>query len=187
MTQTEKFELKTSNPVWIICPYPTVTLGLAKMMEEEVQVYNGQRLPTEKPPSSIIFYPDEENVVSRVRSLQALAPDALILVLGLCVDPRLARVALLAGACGFIHLGMQPAQIIHALSEASRDKIVMPRELLEAFLVEIESQEDPVILSPSQREILEEILQLAAETISQNDIVMPRELLEAFLVEVAMA
>lgn len=183
MAQTEEFELKTLKSVWVSSPYPMVTLGLEKMLGAKVRVYVGQEPPADELPSSVILCTNGEDVVSEVRRLQALAPDAHILVLGLRVGPRLARTALLAGAHGFIHLGMQPVQIVRALSVVSKDKAILPRELLEAFLLEMESRVDLIILTPRQREVLE---LLAAAATSGGEVMIPRGLLEAFLTEVAI-
>ena len=118
MTQTEKSEFKTLSPVWVICPYPVVALGLEKMLEAKTWVYDGQSPPIDEAPSSIIFCPRGDDVDLEIRCLRSLLPDVPILVLGFRVDTQLARTALLAGAHGFVYLEMQPVQIIRALSAA---------------------------------------------------------------------
>lgn len=184
MTQMEEAEFMTLKVVWLSCPYPEVTLELEKMLEEKFRVYEGQELSVDEAPSSIIYCPKGEDVSSEeVRRLRAQAPDAPILVLGLGVDTQGARAALLAGADGFIYLGMQTTQIIHALSAPLKGDTLVSRELLEAFLVEKVSQVDTV-LTPRQREFLELV---ATSPISGRDYVLPRELLEAFLRDAPVA
>jgi DNA-binding NarL/FixJ family response regulator len=121
-----------------------------------------------------------EEIASKVRRLRDLERGAPILVLGLRLDPWLARSALLAGADGFVYPGMQPVQI----EVASKGERLVPRELLEAFLVEAQSRADLAVLSPRQQEIL---LLIAEAATSKGEIVLSRELLEAFLMEVATA
>jgi hypothetical protein len=161
-----------------------------RALEEKANVYVGKELPTGEAPSSIILCPNGEGVAQEMRRLWSLAPDAPILVLGPRVEPRLARTALLAGAHGFIHVGMQPAQIARALSAVSEGYAVVPKELLDFFLAERVSCEDRADLTPDQREFLELVLleRVATSAVSSTDeIVVPRELLEAFLREAEMA
>jgi hypothetical protein len=83
---------------------------------------------------------------------------------------------------GFIHAGINPTQIISALSASSRGEIVVSRKLLEEFLSEIGLRED-LILTSRQREILELLAEAATP---EGGVVMPRKLLEASLMEVLM-
>jgi DNA-binding NarL/FixJ family response regulator len=184
VTQTEEFDLKTLKSVWVSCPYPVVSLGLEKMLGAKTRVYSGQEPLANGDPSSIIICPDEEDVASEVDRLRPLALGAPILVLSLRLDPQFARTALLAGAHGFIHLAMRPAQIVRALSAASKGETVVPKDLLGAFLEEMVSREDPIVLTPRQQEFLE--LVATSSVSSWDEIVVPRELLEAFLEEAAM-
>src|SRR3954469_13004317 len=106
MSQTEESKFKTLESVWVRCPYPTLALGLEKMLEANIHVYSGpEPPPANEAPFCIIFCPDEGDVASAVRYLRTLAPDAPILVLGLHVDTQLVRRAILAGAYCFIHIG----------------------------------------------------------------------------------
>lgn len=183
MTQTEEVGVKTLSSVWVSCPYPAVALGLEKMLEaKEIRVYGGQKPPVNESPNSVVLCPKGEDVGSEVRRLQALAPGVPVLVFGLRVDTRLARMALLVGAHGFIHLGMQPAQIVHALSAAFAGETLVPRDLLEAFLIEMASRINPAI-TPHQQEFLWMVATLATFS---DDIVVSRELFEAFLGEAAV-
>lgn len=133
---------------------------------------------------TVIFWQKEEDIVSEVRRLRALGEGAPILVLGLRLEPRLARTGLLAGADGFVYPGMSPAQIVELLGAASRGETLVPRDHFEAFLAEIVEAQAALVLTPRQREFLE---QIAVSASSQGDIVVRRELLKAFLREAAAA
>jgi len=170
--------------VWINCPHKEGIALVGEALRKRACVYVGKQPPEGETPSSVVFCPNSEDVALGVRRLRALAPDVPILVFGLRVDPQLARRALLAGARGFIYLGMQPAQVFRAIFAAFRGKTIVSRELLETFLVEMEPRAELINLAPRQREILE---LLAAAATSRGEIVTSRELLEAFLMEVAIA
>jgi hypothetical protein len=181
VTQPEKLEVPTSSLIWINCPYPAVTFGLERALEAKTRVHSSQEPPVDEAPSAIIFFPSNEDVGSEVKCLRDLAPDASILVLGLHADKELARSALLAGAQGFIHFGMRCTQITCALAAASKGETLVPRDLLEALLVERVSRVDLDFLTPRQLEFLE--LVVAEATTTKDEIVVPRELFEAFLRE----
>jgi DNA-binding NarL/FixJ family response regulator len=172
--------------VWVNGPYEQAMMRVEEALGKGVRVYVGKQPPEGKIFSSVVFCSNTEDVgseVRRVRHLQALAADAPVLVLGLRVTPQLSRSALLAGARGFLHLGMKPAQVVYVFLEASKGEIIVPRKLLEAFLVEAASRDDLAILSPRQQEIL---MLIAEAATSEGEIVLSRELLEDFLMEVAM-
>jgi DNA-binding NarL/FixJ family response regulator len=143
-------------------------------------IYCGQEAPVKITPSSVIYCPNkEEDVASELERLRMVAGNNVpILVLGLSNDLRLAKTALLAGADSFIHLSTQPEQIVRALSAASEGKTLMPRDLLEAFLVEKASRGDVMVLTPHQREFLELVVEAAT---CKDEIVSPKELLREFL------
>ncbi len=185
MSLLEESEFETLRLVWVSGTDPAMAMELGKMLGARARVVHGGREPlANEAPCGIIHYPKGEDVASEVRRLRALVPGVPILVLGLRVEPQLAQTALLVGADGFIHLGMQPAQIIRALLTASEGETLLPRDLLEAFLEEMSARADLTVLTPHQREFLE----LVAASASYNDeIVVPRELLEAFLREAPMA
>jgi DNA-binding NarL/FixJ family response regulator len=88
-----------------------------------------------------------------------LSPSTVaILLFGWHLDLSLARDALRAGASGFIHAGMTPAQLVRAIAVAAKGELVAPRELLPYLL----TQEEPVdtyLLSARQREILELVVE----------------------------
>ena len=86
------------------------------------------------------------------------------------------------GAHGFV--GLRPTQVISALSAASKDGVLVARELLERLLVERTSRES--YLTPHQREILFELAVTVAMT-SGGEILLPKKLFEGFLTEVMLA
>lgn len=150
----QKTEPKPLGLVWINCPHPVVAQGLAKILETEAQIHCGQKPPARMAPSSVIFCSDRaEDPAQEVRHLQALVPNVPIVVFCFQLDLPLVRAALQAGARGFTHADMQPAQIIRTLSFVSAGEIVVPNEVLED-LVGGEARPTPAILSPRQREIL---------------------------------
>jgi DNA-binding NarL/FixJ family response regulator len=110
-------------------------------------------------PSVVIYCPKDEDVgedvTQGVKGLQALAPDACIVILGLSAsDLPLANAALRAGARGFLHLGMQPSHIARALRLACQGEVVFPRELITGLL-KGEKYSNLLVLTARQREILE--------------------------------
>jgi DNA-binding NarL/FixJ family response regulator len=163
----------------------------SRLLEEtlgtKLEVYDNGQEPSVRQGvharGSVIFCMKEEEVASEVRRLRDLERGAPILVLGLRLDPWLARSALLAGADGFVYPGMQPVQIVRLLEVASKGESLVPRELLDAFLVEAQSRADLAMPSPRQQQILLLIAQVAT---SKGEIVLSRELLEAFLTEIAI-
>jgi DNA-binding NarL/FixJ family response regulator len=163
----------------------------ARLFEEalgtKIGIYDERQEPSpaegRPAPGSVIVCPKEEKIASKVRLLRDLYRDAPILVLGPHLEPRLARTTLLAGADGFVYPGMQPVQIVKLLEVASKGERFVPRELLEAFLVETQSRADLATLSPRQQEIL---MLIAEAATSKGEIVLSRELLEDFLMEVAI-
>ena len=145
--------------VWIKCPWPTFSLGLEETLKAyAAHVHQGHKPPTGGPASLVILCcSSAEDVASEVEHLRALAPTSAppgVVVFGLSVSLQLARSALKAGACGFIHAQMPPEQIVRALLVASEGEVVLPRELLE-HLVNEQSQADLPALTPRQLEILE--------------------------------
>lgn len=154
---------------------------LEEVLKEKVRVHSVHAFPAGMNSASpIILCPSEGATASEVERLRALAPDAPILVFGPDADVDLAREALLVGANGFIHAWMSPEQIYRILSAASRDEIIIPKEVLEAFLVEMGSREDRADLDSRQREALEWIVGAAYR---RSEIAMPREFSEALLEE----
>jgi hypothetical protein len=171
-----------SGLIWVNCPSKEAITLVGEALGKRARVYVGERPPEGEKPSSVVFCAKGEGAVAEgVRRLRALDPEVPVLLFGLRVDPKIARTALLAGAHGFIHRGMQPAQVARALSAASAGETIVPRELLEALLVERAQRAELGTFTSRQREILE---QLVVAATCRGEIAIPRELLEAFLVEV---
>ena len=170
--------------IWVSCPCKEAITLVGEALGKRARVYVGEQPPEGEDPSSVVYCPKGEGMIQGVRRLRALAQDVPLLLFGLRVDAKLARTALLVGAHGFIHLGMQPAQVARALSAASEGETIVPRELLEAFLVEMEQRAELSVLTPHQREILE---RLSVAATFGGEIAVSRELFETFLVEVARA
>ena len=140
--------------VWINCPYPVASVGLARILETEAQVHVGEE-PPEAPPSVVVFgIGGVEGLSESLKRTRKHNPGALIIVFGLYLDLAAARAALRAGARGFIHAGMKPEQIVRAVRAALMGNIVAPRQLLE-YLISNEDAVDLKALSARQRQILE--------------------------------
>lgn len=153
----QQFEdsLVSLGPIWIDCPYPVATVGLARILEAEARVHTG-RTPCKEDPSVVIFgVGGLEGLLEGLKRIRKQSPNALIIIFSLHLDLPAARTALRAGARGFVHAGMQPEQIVRAVKVALEGEIVAPRQLLE-YLV---SHDDDVVdfdtLSGRQREILD--------------------------------
>ncbi len=154
MAQPTENSSKPLGLVWIDCPYPVASVGLARILESKARVHIGQEPPEGRVPSSVILCPGVEGVSEGIERVRKTNPQALIMVFGLYLDLALARAALRNGARGFIHAGMASGQILRALEVASEGEIVAPRQLLE-YLIATEEFADLDILSARQREILE--------------------------------
>jgi len=176
--ETEDFGFENINTVWVEQSSPEMARQLKTMLGAEARVYVGPTPLASEPPSLVVFCANGEDAASHIGRLRALTPDASILALSSCSDPYLARETLLAGGHGFIHLGMQPAQVFRALSATSRSETLVPKALLVAFLEEKLSREHVTVLTPHQREFLELII---SSGVFEEEIVVPRKLLEAFL------
>ena len=132
-----------------------VVSGLAEVLSAEAQIHCGQEAPANGTPTSILYCSDEVgDPVSNVRGLRARFPGVPIVVLGSENDAQLARNVLRGGASGFIHLGMQPSQIIRAHSVILEGQVAVPRELLIRLVVEEDTPSDLAKLSLRQHEIL---------------------------------
>jgi DNA-binding NarL/FixJ family response regulator len=166
--------------VWISCPYPAVTLGLARILEGEIlRVYsNDDEPPTAGELSLIVLYADGvEELSEGFRRMQTFDLSVPVLVFSTRTDPTLIRTALRMGAQGFLHAGMPPSHIVRALRVASRGELVIPRQFV-GSLVEEEGQFTKAgvsALSARQRETLE----LAADGLSNAQIAQRLFLSEA--------
>ena len=159
-------ERKPLGLVWIDCPYPVVAAGLKSALEGQFQVYLGPSPPPDAMPSSAIFDTGGvEGLSEGIKRIEEANPGISILVFSLHVNLPLARAALRLGARGFVHAGMEPAQIARAVEVAARGEVVAPRKLLE-FLIANEDPADLDALTPRQRDILG----LVAEGLSNAEV-----------------
>ncbi len=147
---------KPLGVVWICSRQPVLISGLTEILRPEAQIHLGQGPPTDTTSMSILFCSNgATDPASEVKELRELVPGAPIVVLGSENKLRIARDVLRAGARGFIHLGMEPSQIVRALSVALKGELAVPRELLNQLIVgEDAPPPDLAILTPRQREIL---------------------------------
>ena len=154
--------MRASGPlklVWIDCPYPIATAGLAKTFEDEARVHIGREAPSEGEPWLVILGTDDaESLSDGVRRVREAYSDALILVFGLHLDLSLARAALQVGTHGFIHAGMRSEQVLRAAKVAAEGELVAPRQLLK-YLVNNEGLGVLDALSHRQREILDLVVE----------------------------
>ena len=174
---------ESSEVIWVKCTHQVaVPTGLEEALKTAgYDVHCGREASAKDVPSSIIYCPNEEEVGSEVRLLRALSENARILVLHEGADSQFVLAALQVGAHGFV--GVRPTQVISALSAASKDGVLVARELLERLLVERTSRES--YLTPHQREILFELAVTVAMT-SGGEILLPKKLFEGFLTEVML-
>jgi DNA-binding NarL/FixJ family response regulator len=154
-----KMAAKPLGIVWVDCPHSLVTTGLVRALEEKASIHRGPK-PLEDVPSCVILCANSiEGLSERVEFFQELSPDAPpVLVFGPQLDLPLARDALQAGASGFIHAQMTPAQLVRALAVATKGELVAPRELLRYVLTNNQSS-DLAALSARQREILGHVVE----------------------------
>lgn len=140
--------------VWIQCPYPVLARGLIAAVASEAEVHHGDEPPESGAPACVLVCSDNEEDTERmVREARSQAPDAPVIVFGLTSDLPLVRASLRAGARGFVHSGMEPSQIVRALSVATKGEVVIPRDLLKDLVAD-EAPVDLGGLTPRQREIL---------------------------------
>jgi DNA-binding NarL/FixJ family response regulator len=183
MTPITEPEQEDLGLVWVYCFHrQEVVLSIKEALAEaKAHVHSGTTLPEGATPRLVILCPsEEESVASEMRHLRALAPEAPVLLFCSPLDPWSVEEALRAGASGFIHSGMHPELIACALSAATSGLVLISRELLEACLKERASWEDPVVLTPRQREFLEVV---ATDVSAKEEALVPKELLGAFLAE----
>jgi DNA-binding NarL/FixJ family response regulator len=159
-------ERKALGLVWIDCPYPVLAIGLQEVLADHARLHLGQEPPENEAPALIVHCPAKaDDFVSELEYLRAAAPDAPILIFGLRVDPRAGKIALQAGARGFIHIGMQPTQIVNALSLARAGEVVIPGEILEGLMVARTSSGLETLTTRQQ-----EIVMLVAEGLTNAQI-----------------
>jgi DNA-binding NarL/FixJ family response regulator len=155
--------------VYIRCPYPVLSAGVEEALKEVAHVHCGKSLPAQSTPSCIVlFSEDEEDVPSEVKDLLALVPNTPVLIFSSRVDDqRLAKAAFKAGACGILHVGMQPEQIIRTIKVALEGEAVLSQKLLKALLT-YEEGSSTGIPGLSHRQL--EILKLVVEGLSNAQI-----------------
>ena len=140
------------------CQQPIIAVNLERILKEEAWSHREQSEPEEGIPSSIVLCANTaEGLSEGVERVREPYPDAPVLVFGPGPDLPLARVALKAGARGYIHAGMKPDQLVRAFKVASDGEIVAPRKLLEYLVAEGTATGETAnldALSPRQREIL---------------------------------
>jgi DNA-binding NarL/FixJ family response regulator len=167
-----KDERKPMGVVWVHCPSPVLALGLEKALEAEARVYHTEReIPASGSPSLVVFCPngeDDDLLAAGVGRIKELASDAPVVVMGMRPELSLARAALQAKTSGFVHAGMPPEQIAHALALAKRGEVVIPRELLVEVVEEDRQEEEEGRTELTARQ--EEILELVDEGLSNQQI-----------------
>jgi DNA-binding NarL/FixJ family response regulator len=147
--------MKLLGIIRIECIYPVLALALREILKDEAHVYVGRKPRGTEDPASVIVCSNRRDVYSEVRRIRTSIPDTAVLVFALHPDTQLVRNALRAGARGFIHAGMDPEQIVHAVRLVSEGKTAVPNELLDVLMVEDGAEPDLAALTPRQREILE--------------------------------
>jgi DNA-binding NarL/FixJ family response regulator len=140
--------------IWIDCPYPLVSLGLAQTLKGEARIHFGRKPPKEDPPLVIFAADGTESLPEGVKRIRKQSPSALIIVLGLYFDLAAAEVALRAGARDYIHAGMKPEQIRRVVKVTTEGRLAAPRQLLEYLISSGGETTGLDILSKRQREIL---------------------------------
>ena len=147
-------ERKALGLVWIDCLYPVVTIGLETVLADHARLHVGPTPPEDESPTLIVLGLEEDSgLVSALEQLRESAPGVPVLVFGLRVDLHAGKAAFQAGARGFIHAGMQPDQMVNALSLARAGEVVIPAEILRSLVVD-ETSGSSETLTSRQREIL---------------------------------
>ena len=145
---------KSLGVVWVECPRSVLRAGLVRALEKRATVHQGPKPPEDVPSCVILCANSHEGLSERVEFYREQSPDAPpVVVFGPQLDLPLARDALQAGASGFIHAQMTPAQLVRAVVVAAKGELVAPRELLRYVLANNQSS-DLAALSARQREIL---------------------------------
>jgi DNA-binding NarL/FixJ family response regulator len=165
-----KDERKPLGVVWVYCPSPVLALGLEKTLKAEAFVYHTEReIPASSSPSLVVFCPNgEDDLAAGVGRIKEMVPEAPVVVMGMRPELSLARAALQANTRGFVHAGMPPEQIAHALALAKRGEVVIPRELLVEVVEEDRQEEEEGLTELTPRQ--EEILELVDEGLSNQQI-----------------
>jgi DNA-binding NarL/FixJ family response regulator len=159
MIYQPKDSSKPLGVVWVDCPHTLVSTGLVRALEEKGRVHQGLKPPGDVPSCIILCANSLEGLSERVEFYQELSPDGPpIVIFGPQLDLPLARDALQAGASGFVHAQMSPAQLVRAVAMAAKGELVAPRELL-GYLLTKEGPANLGALSARQREILDHVVE----------------------------
>ncbi|WP_273845017.1 LuxR family transcriptional regulator [Rubrobacter calidifluminis] len=147
--------------VRISCGDSVLELGLERALEDHFRLLT----EGETPPDCVILCVSGEEDGGLVAQAGERAGGAPIVAFAPREDLALAEQALRAGARGFVHAGMSPAQVVRAVEVVLQGELAAPRRLIE-YLIEDESSPDLESLSPRQREVLT----LACEGLSNAQI-----------------
>jgi DNA-binding NarL/FixJ family response regulator len=153
--------------VWVLSPSYSITMaGLKKVLEGKADVCIGGESCAGSP-SCVVLYAGgmEEGCLEGMGGIRELYPGVPLLVLGSQLDLALASSALKNGADGFVHAGMDPAQVLSAVEVVQRGELAAPRQLLRYLL---HQNEKPEIGDLSARG--REILVLVVEGLSNAEI-----------------
>ncbi|MCL6438445.1 MAG: response regulator transcription factor [Rubrobacteraceae bacterium] len=149
--------------VRIACGDSVLELGLERALEDHF------RLLTAGEPDAdcvvLCITGDAAESERRVAEARRKFGGSPVVVFASGEDLALAERALRAGARGFVHAGMPPAQVVRAIKVVLDGELAAPRALLE-YLIEGENAPDLKALSPRQREVLT----LACEGLSNAQI-----------------
>ena len=120
--------------VWVKCPHPVPALEAQRATEGRFRVHHETEPPAGERPYCVVlcrgWQDGAADLAAEVRRARDRASGAPVLVLGPRPDPRLATAALRAGAGGFMHAGMRPADLPLALSLVGEGRIVIPQEIV---------------------------------------------------------
>jgi DNA-binding NarL/FixJ family response regulator len=146
--------------VLVLTPSYSITMaGLKNVLEGKADVKIGGESSAGSP-SCVVLYAGgmEEGYLEGMGRIRELYPGVPLLVLGSHLDLALASSALKNGADGFVHAGMDPAQVLRAVEVVQRGELAAPRQLLGYYLSQ---NQNPKIedLSFRQREILEMVVE----------------------------
>jgi DNA-binding NarL/FixJ family response regulator len=146
--------------VWVLTPTHSITTaGLKKTLEGKADVRIGGESSAGSP-SCVVLYAGrlEEGCLEGMGRIRERYPGVPLLVLGSHLDLGLAWATLKNGADGFVHAGMDPAQMLRAVEVVQRGELAAPRQLLGYLLSQ---NENPKIgdLSARKREILELVVE----------------------------
>ena len=152
--------------IWVKGSASIASVGLATTLKSEFRVHRGALPPAEESPSAVVCClegtEDDDDVASLVRTTNAAAPEAAVLVLSPSLELPLIGAAVSAGARGFFHPGVPPHQLARALAVVMAGEMALPRELLATAVKWLNKRRegaDLSVLSKRQLEILELVVE----------------------------